>query len=152
MARMYSRRKGKSKSTRPVKKAKPAWLRYQQEEVEQLILKLAKSGKSQTETGVILRDSYGIPDVRVVLGKRMGGFLREQKVGKGLPEDLIALIRRDIFLMKHMEQHKKDMTAKRGMMLTESKIGRLVKYYKAEGVLPESWRYSREQAQLLVGS
>ena len=149
---MYSRRKGKSKSTKPVKKAKPAWLRYQQEEVGQLILKLAKAGKNQAEIGVILRDSYGIPDVRVVLGKRLGGFLREQNLHKELPEDLVALIRKDIFLMKHLEHNKKDMTAKRGMMLTESKIGRLSKYYKAEGRLPGTWRYSREQAQLLVGS
>lgn len=149
---MYSRARGKSKSTKPLKKAKPAWLRYQQEEVEQLVVKLAKAGKKQAESGVILRDSYGIPDVRVVLGKRMGTFLGEQKMQRELPEDLIALIRRDIFLMKHLEQHKKDMTAKRGMMLTESKIGRLVKYYKSAGRLPAAWRYSREQAQLLVGS
>ena len=150
MARMYSRARGKSKSSKPVKKVQHSWLRYQKEEVEQLIVKLAKSGQNSSDIGTILRDSYGIPDVKVVIGKRIGGFLNENKLDKKLPEDLVNLIKRDIKLMKHIEMNKHDMTAKRGVLITESKIGRLVKYYKANGKLPQEWKYNREQAQLIL--
>ncbi len=147
---MYSRARGKSKSTKPIKKTKQSWLRYQKEEIEQLVLKLAKSGKTRSEIGIILRDSYGIPDVKILLEKKMNVFLKENKASKELPEDLINLIKRDIVLMKHLEKHKDDRTAGRGRLITESKIGRLVKYYKSKRVLPETWKYDREQAQLLV--
>ena len=45
---------------------------------------------------------------------------------------------------------KKDMTAKRGLILTESKIRRLIKYYHNTGRLPLDWKYTREGAKLLV--
>jgi len=147
---MYSRRKGKSKSTKPIKKVKPSWLRYQKEEVEQLILKLAKAGKAKSEIGIILRDAYGIPDVKVIIGKKLGMFLKEQNLQKELPDDLADLIRREIILSKHLELHRLDQTARRGLDLTESKINRLVKYHKARGRLPESWKYDREKAKLLI--
>ncbi|HLC57545.1 MAG TPA: 30S ribosomal protein S15 [Candidatus Nanoarchaeia archaeon] len=150
MARMYSRRKGKSKSTRPLKKGKPGWLRYQKEEVEQLIVKMAKAGKRKSEIGMILRDSYGIPDAKIVIEKKIGGFLEEQKISEKLPDDLVNLIKRDIVLMKHIGKQKDDQTAKRGLLITGSKIHRLVKYYKANKRLPGNWKYDREQAQLLV--
>ena len=71
MARMYSRKKGKSGSKRPVKKTKPVWLRYGSRETEQLVIKLAKAGKTASEIGIILRDSYGIPSVSAVTKKKI---------------------------------------------------------------------------------
>ncbi len=42
------------------------------------------------------------------------------------------------------------MSAKRGLMLTVSKIRALEKYYKKKGKLPMQWRYSAETAALLA--
>lgn len=151
MARMHSGAKGKSGSTRPATKKKQVWLKYGKDEVEKLILKLAKAGKTKSEMGLILRDSYGIPDVRTIINKKIGDVLEENKLSKQVPEDIIALIKKEIKLSKHFEENHKDMSALRGLQLTESKINRLVKYYKSVGKLPKEWKYSREEAKLLIG-
>ena len=150
MARTYSRDKGKSGSTKPIKKGKRSWVRYDKKELEQIIIKLRNQEKTQSEIGLILRDTYGVPDVRPVLGKKLGKFLKENKLEGELPEDLINLIKKDILIMKHRETNKKDMPSKRGLILTESKINRLVKYYKKTGKLDKDWKYNRDKAKLLV--
>ena len=50
MARMYSRDKGKSGSTKPAKKTIPSWVRYKGKEVELLVKKLAKEGLTTAKT------------------------------------------------------------------------------------------------------
>lgn len=150
MARMYSGKRGKSGSKKPVKKTKKVWLRYSDKEVEQLIIKLAKQGNTPSKIGIILRDTYGVPDVRQVLEKKIGKILEEHKLKSQLPEDLTALIKKELNVLKHLETNKKDMPAKRGLNLTESKINRLVKYYIRKGILDKNWVYDREKAKLLV--
>ena len=147
---MHSRKKGKSGSKKPLKKVKKVWLRYSDKEVEQLIIKLAKQGNGPAKIGLILRDTYGVPDVKIILNKKVGDVLEEHKLKPKLPEDLVALIKKELNVMKHFEVNKKDMPAKRGLQLTESKINRLVKYYKRKGILDKSWVYDREKAKLLV--
>jgi small subunit ribosomal protein S15 len=150
MARLYSRKKGKSGSTKPVKKSKPSWLRYNEKEVEQLIIKLAKQGLTKSQIGLALRDTYGIPSVQNILKKKIGDVLTDNKLSNDLPEDILALIKKEIDLMKHLEENKKDISAKRGLKLTESKIHRLVKYYKKKGILESNWSYDRNKAKLLI--
>ncbi len=150
MARIYSRKKGKAGSTRPVERKVPSWQSYKPNEVEALIVKLAKEGKSPSQIGMHLRDSYGIPDVKASLKKQVLQVLKEKELAGKLPEDLTALLRRVVDLVKHLEKNHKDETAYRGLTITESKIGRIVKYYKKSKVLPASWNYSRENVQLLL--
>ena len=150
MARMHSRKKGRSGSKKPVKKSKPVWLRYGSKETEQLVIKLAKSGKTASEIGIILRDSYGIPSVNTITKKKVGKILDENKLTPNLPYDLLALIKKEISIMKHAETNKHDMTARRGLLLTDSKIRRLVKYYKRIGRLPADWSYDKKNAKLLL--
>ena len=151
MARMHSRARGKSGSKKPSGKTGYSWLSYKPKEVEMLITKLAKEGKTPSQIGLSLRDSYGIPDVRTVLKKKITQVLTEKKLQKELPEDLLALIKKDVLIMKHLESNRLDMTAKRGKLLTESKIKRLVKYYKNEGRIPEEWKYDSSKAGRFVG-
>ncbi len=80
MGRMYSGKKGKSGSKKPVKKRRLTWIRYSGKEVEQLVIKLAKQGKSQSEIGMILRDTYGVPSVRDLLKKKLNKILQEDKL------------------------------------------------------------------------
>ena len=147
---MYSRKKGKSGSTKPIKKTKSTWVRYSAKEVEQLTLKLAKMEKTSSEIGLILRDSYGIPDVKLVTKKTITKILEENKLGSKLPEDLISLIQKSIRLMKHLDSFKKDETVKRGLTITESKINKLAKYYKKTGKLDKTWKYDKSKAKMLV--
>ena len=132
MARMHSRKKGKSGSKKPIKKSVPVWSRYKSNEVELLITKLAKEEKSGSQIGMILRDSYGIPDIKSVTKKKIGRILKEKDLVKDIPEDLMALIKKVFLIRKHMEENKHDYTGLRGLQLTESKIKRLTKYYKRD--------------------
>lgn len=151
MARMYSRKKGKHGSKKPLRKSKPSWVRYEKEEIEQLILKLAKADKTPSQIGLILRDSYGVPDVKKVLNKRITKILEENNVLPKLPEDFIALMKKQMSILKHLEVNKKDMPSRRGLTITESKIKKLADYYKRVGKLPKDWKYDREKAKLIVG-
>ena len=83
-------------------------------------------------------------------GKSISSILKENNLVGKLPEDLTNLIKKDIEIMKHLENNKKDMPSKRGLMLTESKIKKLAKYYKKEGKIPQNWVFSRENAKLLI--
>src|SRR3989338_891081 len=67
-----------------------------------------------------------------------------------LPEDITALVKKDIKLVKHLDSNKKDMTVWRGLIITESKINKLAKYYKREGFLPQDWKFDRKTAKLLI--
>ena len=147
---MHSRKKGKAGSKKPLKPVKPSWLRYKPTEVEFIIAKLSKEGYSPSQIGMHLRDTYGIPVSKTVTGKRVTRILDEKKLLPKISEDLMALIKKSIMIKKHMETNKKDMTAKRGLLLTDSKIRRLVKYYKSSGKLPSEWQYDPEKVRLLI--
>ena len=151
MARMYSRNKGKSGSNKPKEKKKISWVRYKAKEIESLVIKLGKSGLKPSQIGLVLRDSYGIPDIRFLTKKKITKILEENKIKSDLPEDLSFLIKRQIGLIKHFENNKQDMAAKRGLQLTESKINKLIKYNRNVGKLPKDWKYDKSKAKLLVG-
>jgi small subunit ribosomal protein S15 len=150
MARMYSRRKGKSGSTRPSKKAIQVWSRYKGKEIELLISKIAKEEKSPSKIGMILRDSYGVPDVKTYTGKKIAEILDEKKLKPELPEDLFSLIKKSVTIRKHLDVNPLDETAKRGLILTESKIKRLLKYYKSTGKVDLKWKYDPSKARLSI--
>ena len=150
MARMYSRRKGKSGSTKPSKITKLSWVRYKPNEIELLIAKLAKEGKTSSQIGLFLRDVYGIPNIKQISGKSITAILKEKNLLSKIPEDLMALIKRSITLRKHLESNKHDMPAKRGLELTESKIRKLVKYYKKTKKLEKDWKYDQDKIRLLI--
>lgn len=150
MARMYSRKKGKAGSKKPLSEKPKPWLSYTPQEIEQLIVKISKTGKNTAQIGMILRDSYGIPDVKKITNKTITKILKEHKLESKLPEDIANLIKKQIKIIKHLEANKHDMPSRRGLMLTESKINRLKKYYKRKGVLPQDWAYSKEQVKITV--
>ena len=145
MARMHSRKRGKHGSKRPAKKTAPSWIRYKAKEVELLIAKLAKEGKTTSQIGILLRDVYGIPSILALCGKSISAILKEKKLIPDMPEDLTALLKKYAEIKKHIEANKHDETAARGLLLTESKIGRLAKYYKRTGRIPETWKFDAER-------
>jgi len=150
MARMHSRKKGKSGSHKPPIKAVPKWLKLKPKEVEELIVKLAKEGKSSALIGTILRDQYGVPDVKAVLGKSISQVMKEHKVYPEYPEDLLNLFKKAVNLHEHLKKNKKDKGSKRGFECLESKIRRLIKYYKRRKVLPADFSYDIEKVKLII--
>lgn len=149
MARMHTRRKGKSGSKHPQRPSSPEWVIYSAGEIEEIIVKLARDGNSQSRIGIILRDQYGIPGVKQVTGKTILYFIKKNKLDSKFPEDLQNLIKKTINLQKHLSRSKKDIHNKRGLQLIESKILRLSKYYRGTGKIPADWRYEPEKAVLL---
>jgi small subunit ribosomal protein S15 len=125
-------------------------LDHKKEDVEALVVTLGKKGVSSSLIGTTLRDQYGIPDVKLISGKGVKEILEENGMKPKYPEDLLNLIKKAVNIRKHLEENKKDFVSKRGLQLTESKIKRLVKYYKRVGELPKDWRYDPEEAVLLV--
>lgn len=151
MARMHARRKGKAGSKKPLSTTPPSWLKLKKDEVEALVVKLAKQGNQSGKIGLILRDSYGVPDVKIITGKTISQILRKNEIYPEVPEDIQNLIKRAVQVKKHLEANKKDEVSWRGLQLIESKIRRLEKYYKSTGKLPAKWKYDPEKARLLVG-
>jgi small subunit ribosomal protein S15 len=140
MARTHARVKGKSGSRRPVS-ADLSFVNIKAKEVEKLIVKMAKDeDKRQSEIGLILRDTYGVPSVKKLTGKSVSQILEEAKVSFNLPENLQALVIKANGLKKHLESNTRDTHNKRGMQLIESKIRRLSGYYKKKGKIPMNWR------------
>ena len=146
---MHSRDKGKSGSKKPIPKI-PSWARYKGPEVEKLIIKLAKVDTTTSEMGMILRDNYGINSVKALTEKTITQILKENKLTKELPEDLMALIVKFVDVKKHLEKNRQDMTAKRGLQLTSSKIRRLMKYYKKTNKLPQDWKFDEEKVKMYL--
>lgn len=149
MARMYARKRGKSGSTRPMKRSAP-WVKLKPDEVEQLVAKLAKKEYDSARIGTILRDSYGIPSARLAAKQKIGAIMKKNQLYPEFPEDMLNLMRKAVNLRAHLEKNRKDYTSARGLELTESKIRRLAKYYRKEKILPGGWKYDAEKAKLLV--
>ena len=130
--------------------ARPEWVTYTNEEIEDMILKFNREGKSTSEIGIILRDQYGIPKVKDVTGERITEILKRNNQANEYPEDLMNLIKRAVNIRDHLNENPKDIHSKRGLTIIESRIRKLSSYYVDEGELPKGWRYDPEEAALLV--
>jgi small subunit ribosomal protein S15 len=140
--------KGKSHQIRPVSKRPPSWCKYQPEEVEALIVKLAKEGNSPSRIGTILRDQYAVPLTKPITGKRVIKVLRENELAPSLPEDLASLLGKAESLVLHLEKNRTDLYNKRALQLIEAKIHKVSRYYKQKGVLPANWKYETKVASI----
>lgn len=150
MSRIHSRRKGSSGSKRPLLTENPKWVQQSADEVMDLVAKLAGEGMSMAKIGLVLRDQYAVPNVRLATGKSLKEILDDKGIKLELPEDLQALMKRAVSLNGHVKKNPKDLHNQRGLRLIESNIRRLTKYYKREGVIPQTWNYALETAALQV--
>lgn len=146
---MHTRKKGKSGSTKPAEVKKPTWVTLNQQEIEDLIVELAKTGKSEAQIGQILRDQHAVPSVKAITGTTISQVLKQRNAAPTYPSDLIDLIRRAIQMHKHLAKNKKDKLNAKKLHDVESKIKRLVRYYRGNK-LPNNWKYDPEKAALLV--
>ena len=80
MGRLHSNGKGISASAIPYSRTPPAWLKVTPDQVVDQICKLAKKGATPSQIGVVLRDSHGVAQVKVVTGEIF--WVWEEKGGK----------------------------------------------------------------------
>jgi len=139
-----------SQRTPPSRTRPYGWIKYSSEEIEDIIVKRSKEGLQSAMIGTVLRDTYGIPSVKLVLDKSIVDVLRDHGIAPRIPDDLQSLVRSAIKLHKHIEAHPKDLHSLRGLQLMEAKIHRSSKYYRREGIIPPEWRYSRARAASLL--
>jgi small subunit ribosomal protein S15 len=132
-----------------VSKRPPSWCKYEAEEVEALVIKLAREGNPPSRIGTILRDQHGIPLTKSLTGKTVSGILAEAEMAPSVPEDLEMLLKKASRLSTHLERNKMDLVNKRSLQIIEAKIHKLSKYYRREGVLPSDWKYEPKAASIV---
>ncbi len=123
--------------------------KIEKDEIYKKIEELTKKGESNAAIGLELK-KLNVLKIKKETGKRIGKIQKELNIQKEIPDDLMALIKRAVKLIKHKENNHKDTRGKHGYQLTVSKINRLKKYYIKQGIIPKDWRYSDEKAKLLV--
>merc|ERR1712078_548442 len=123
MGRMHSKGKGIARRSLPYKRSAPSWVKQSASDCVKEICAMAKKGFTPSQIGVVLRDSHGIPQVKMVVSVR-----------------------------KHLEKNRKDKDSKFRLILIESRIHRLARYYRTVGVLPPNWKYESANAAALLVS
>lgn len=141
MARTHARTRGKSSSSKPMVKD-VSFVTISKKEVEALVVKMAKDDEKPSKIGLVLRDTYGVPCVKTLTGKSIGDILKDNNLTADVPEDLAALVEKARVLKKHLELNTRDTHNKRGLILIESKIRRLTKYYKRTGKVAQNWNFN----------
>ena len=77
-------------------------------------------------------------------------ILKKNGIAPEIPEDLYNLIKKAVAVRKHLEKFRKDKDSKFRLILIESRIHRLARYYKRTKKLPANWRYNSATASALV--
>jgi len=150
MGRMHSPGKGKAGSSLPYRRSPPTWLKSSAQDIEDHVCKLAKKGLTPSQIGVILRDSNGVAQVSSVTGSKILRLLKKNGLAPELPEDLYFLIKKAVSMRKHLERNRKDKDSKFRLILVESRIHRLARYYRKQRKLEPNWKYESATASALV--
>jgi small subunit ribosomal protein S15 len=150
---MHTRRRGTSDSDKPVTDEPPEWSDVESEDVEARVVELAEQGHDPSEIGLKLRDEgvkgTAVPDVKLATGKKVTEILEEHDAEPEFPEDLRNLMERAVRLREHMDENPLDHQNKRALQNTESKVRRLVDYYRGDAI-DEDFTYSYDVATELL--
>jgi len=150
---MHTRRRGASGSDKPAADEPPEWSDVDPEDIEQRVVELAEQGHDPSQIGMKLRDEgvtgTPVPDVKAATGKKVTEILAEHDAKPELPEDLRNLLARAVRLREHMQENPQDHQNKRALQNTESKVRRLVAYYRGDE-LDADFEYDYETAAELL--
>jgi len=150
---MHTRRRGSSGSDKPAADDPPEWSDVDADAIESRVVELAEDGHSPSEIGLKLRDEgvegTPIPDVKLATGKKITEILDEHEADPEIPADLRNLMAKAVRLTDHLEENPTDYQNKRALQNTESKIRRLINYYRGDE-LDEEFSYSVGEARDLI--
>ena len=83
-------------------------------------------------------------------GQKILRILKKNGLAPEIPEDLYFLIKKAVAVRKHLERSRKDKDSKFRLILIESRIHRLARYYRTSRKLDSNWRYESATASTLV--
>ena len=150
---MHTRRRGSSGSDKPTADEPPEWSDVDADDIESRVVELAEQGHDPSQIGIKLRDEgvtgTPVPDVKLATGKKVTEILEENDAKADLPEDLRSLMQRAVRLREHIQQNPQDYQNKRALQNTESKVRRLVDYYRGDE-LEADFQYSYDVAVELL--
>jgi len=150
---MHTRRRGSSDSDKPVADEPPEWSDVDEDAIEERVVELAEQGHNPSVIGLKLRDEgvqgTPVPDVKLATGKKITEILEENDADSDFPEDLSNLMERAVRLREHMDENPGDHQNKRALQNTESKIRRLVDYYRGDE-LDADFTYSYDTAKEIL--
>jgi len=111
---------------------KPVWLKYTEKEVKDIILSIAKKEPEITseKIGLVLRDTYGIPKVKIY-NLKIGKILKEEGLYKN--PDLINLEGKTEKLQTHLGKNKQDKRTGRAYTITRAKLKKTREYLVKKG-------------------
>lgn len=150
MGRMHTPGKGISSSAQPYSRNPPVWCKQTAASIVNLIIKQARKGSTPSQIGVTLRDLHAVPQSKPITNNKILRILRANGLGPELPEDLYYLIKKAISMRKHLSTNAKDRDSKFRLILVESRIHRLSRYYKRVEKLPANWKYDSSTASALI--
>ena len=131
----------------------PEWSDVDADAIEERVVELAEEGYAPSEIGLRLRDGgvdgTPVPNVKLATGKKITEILEENDAKPDLPEDLRAVLVRAVRLADHMDDNPQDHRNKRALQNVESKVRRLVNYYRGDEI-PEDFRYTADYARELL--
>ena len=85
---------GISATALPYLRKVPTHVTMTPSEVIEIIVKYAKKGLTESQIGTLLRDEYGIPQVRFLTGRKLHRILKKKGCAPKIPEDLFYLIKK----------------------------------------------------------
>jgi len=137
-------------SSLPYRRTAPTWNKVTAATIKDEIFKLARKGLFPSQIGIALRDSFGVGQVSAITGAKILRILKTGGLAAKLPEDLYFLIKKAVSVRKHLEKNNKDIDSKFRLILVESRIHRLARYYRSKKFLPPNWKYESNNASTLV--
>lgn len=114
-----------AKAKKVNKEEKPLWLKYSEEEVKQIIVKLANKGITSEKIGLILRDQYGIPKAKLY-NLKISRVLGEKEL---FEEPTLKNLKAKVEKMKkHVSVHKHDQVGRRSETISKAKLKKIEEY------------------------
>ena len=106
-------------------------------------------GESETKSVKYLLN-YNPVQIKHLTGTKILRILRAKGLASKIPEDLYHLIKKAVAIRKHLEKNRQDKDSKYRLILIESRVHKLARYYKTKTVLPPNWKYESATASALV--
>ncbi|POY74999.1 hypothetical protein BMF94_1975 [Rhodotorula taiwanensis] len=142
MGRMHNPHKGIASSALPYKRSAPRWLKTSPEEVKEHIFKASLSSRLP----VTIKTAGLAPQIPEDLYHASQTLTERKKRAEGLT----LLIKKAVQVRKHLERNRHDKDSKFRLILIESRIHRLARYYRTKGQLPPTFKYESATASTMI--
>ena len=127
-------------ATLPYKRRAPCWIKLKPKDLNEQICKLAKKGMAPLSIDITLRDSFGVPQIWLITGNNILRILKKEGLAPSIPEVLYFFVKKAKSIRKHLDKNRNDRDSKFRLILVESRIHRLARYYRRVKSLPANWK------------